>query len=71
MEGREKPHTDIYKEVAIDWNYDATCMLTSFPVWNLENFLHLVSVVQSVPSLNLGQGNGYTDILTEDQRGSM
>jgi hypothetical protein len=48
MEGIEKPHTDKYKEITNDWNYDATCMLTSLPVWDLEDFKHLVFVVQSI-----------------------
>jgi hypothetical protein len=48
MEGREKPHTDKYKEITNDWNYDASCMFTSLLVWNLENFIHLIFVAQSV-----------------------
>jgi hypothetical protein len=48
MEGRGKPHTDKYKVITNDGNYDASCMLTSLPVWDLENFRHLVFVVQSV-----------------------
>jgi hypothetical protein len=40
MDGREKPHTEKYKEIASDWNYDAICVLTSFPV--LDFFLHRV-----------------------------
>jgi hypothetical protein len=48
MEGIEKPHTDKYKEIAINWNYDASCTLTSLPVWDLENFKRLIFVVQSV-----------------------
>jgi hypothetical protein len=32
-----------------EWNYDASCMLTSLLVSDLENFKCLVSVVQSVP----------------------
>jgi hypothetical protein len=38
MEGIEKPHTDKYKEITNDWNYDASCTLTSLPVWDLANF---------------------------------
>jgi hypothetical protein len=49
MEGIEKPHTDKYKEITNDWNYDASCTLTSLPVWDLENFKRLIFVVQSVP----------------------
>jgi hypothetical protein len=48
MEGRERPHVVKYKAVMNDWNYDASCTLTSLPVWDLENFNHLVFVVQSV-----------------------
>jgi hypothetical protein len=32
MEGREKAHTDKQKEIMNDWNYDASCVLTSLPV---------------------------------------
>jgi hypothetical protein len=46
MEGREKPHTDKYKEVMNDWNYDASCTLTSLPVWGLENFKRLIFVAE-------------------------
>jgi hypothetical protein len=31
-----------------DWNHDASCTLTSLPVWDLENFKRLVFVEQSV-----------------------
>jgi hypothetical protein len=48
MEGREKPHMFKYKAITNDWNYDASCMLTLLPVWDLENFKRLVFVVQSV-----------------------
>jgi hypothetical protein len=48
MEGIEKPQTDKYMEITNDSNYDASCMLTSLPVWDLENFKHLVFVVHSV-----------------------
>jgi hypothetical protein len=47
MAGREEPHTVKYKAITNDWNYDASCMLTSLPVLNLENFMRLVFVVQS------------------------
>jgi hypothetical protein len=49
MEGRAKPHVDKYKENTNDWNYDASCSLTSLPVWDLENFKRLIFVAQSVP----------------------
>jgi hypothetical protein len=48
MEGIEKPHTDIYKEITNNWNYDASCTITSLPVWDFENFKRLIFVVQSV-----------------------
>jgi hypothetical protein len=38
MEGREKPHTDKYKVIANDWNYDARCMCTSLPLWEALGF---------------------------------
>jgi hypothetical protein len=38
MEGREKPHVVKYKEIMNDLNYDASCTLTSLPVFDLENF---------------------------------
>jgi hypothetical protein len=50
MEGIEKPHTDKYKEITNNSNYDASCTLTSLPVWDLENFKRLIFVVQSVPN---------------------
>jgi hypothetical protein len=56
MEGIEKPHTDKYKEITNNWNYDASCTLTSLPAWDFENFKRLIFVVQSVhvkSSLNL------------------
>jgi hypothetical protein len=40
MEGTEKPS---------GWNYDASCMLTSLLVLDLENFKCLILVAQSVP----------------------
>jgi hypothetical protein len=48
MKGIEKPHTDKRKEITNNWNYDASCTLTSLPVWDSENFKCLISVVQSV-----------------------
>jgi hypothetical protein len=48
MEDREKLDMDKYKEITNDWNYDASCTLTSLPVWDLENFKHLIFVAQSV-----------------------
>jgi hypothetical protein len=48
MGGIEKPHTDKYKEITNDWNYDTSCTVTSLPVWDLENFKRLIFVVQSV-----------------------
>jgi hypothetical protein len=48
MESRENPHMVKYKAITNDWNYDASCTLTSLTVWDLENFKRLVFVVQSV-----------------------
>jgi hypothetical protein len=48
MEGREKPHMDIYKEIKNDMNYDPGHMLTSLVVLHLKNFKHLVFVAQIV-----------------------
>jgi hypothetical protein len=28
----ERSHIDKYKEITNDWNYDASCMLTSLPI---------------------------------------
>ena len=47
-----KPHTDSYREVMNDWNYDDTCAL--MPLWSLGNFKHFVFIAQSVPSLDAG-----------------
>jgi hypothetical protein len=43
MEGIDKPHTGKYKEITNDLNYDASCTLTSLPVWYL-NFKRLIFV---------------------------
>jgi hypothetical protein len=48
MEGIENPHTDKYKEITNNWNYDASCTVTSLLVWDFENFKRLIFVVQSV-----------------------
>jgi hypothetical protein len=48
VEGREKPRIDKYKSITNDWNYDASCMLTSLPIWDLKNFKSLIFVAQSV-----------------------
>jgi hypothetical protein len=42
MEGIDKPHTGKYKEIMNDSNYDASCTLTSLPVWDLETFKRLI-----------------------------
>jgi hypothetical protein len=42
MEGREKQRTDKYKQITNDWNYDASCTLTSLPVFNLESLKRLI-----------------------------
>jgi hypothetical protein len=46
MEGREKSRMDKYGEITNDWNYGASCPLTSLSFCDLENFKHLVFVVQ-------------------------
>jgi hypothetical protein len=48
MKGREEPHTDKYKEIANDWNYDANCTLTSLPVLGLTYLKSLIFVTQCV-----------------------
>jgi hypothetical protein len=42
MEGIDQPHTGKYKEITNDSNYDASCTLTSLPVWDLENYKRLI-----------------------------
>jgi hypothetical protein len=37
-----------YKAITNDWIYDASCTLTSLPVWDLENLKRWFFVVQSV-----------------------
>jgi hypothetical protein len=51
MEGIDKTQTGKYKEITNDWNYDASCTLTSLPVWDLENFKRLIFIVESVQSI--------------------
>jgi hypothetical protein len=51
MEAIDKPHTGKYKEITNYSNYDASCTLTSLPVWDLENFKRLIFYVQSVQSV--------------------
>jgi hypothetical protein len=36
MEGREKLHTEKYKKIANEFNYDASCTLTSLPFWEFQ-----------------------------------
>jgi hypothetical protein len=55
MEGIDKPHAGKYKETTNDSNHDASCTLTSLPVWDLENFKRLIFVAQSVQSMLPGQ----------------
>jgi hypothetical protein len=42
MEGTEKLHMHEKEEIRNDWNYDATCTLTSLLVLDSENFQHLI-----------------------------
>jgi hypothetical protein len=37
---------DKYKEITNDWNYDASCKLTSLPVSDFESFKRLIFVAQ-------------------------
>jgi hypothetical protein len=34
-------------KIANEWNYDASCTLTPFPVWDSENFKNLIFVAQT------------------------
>jgi hypothetical protein len=36
MDGRENPHVNKQEGITNDWNYDASCKLTSLPVSNFE-----------------------------------
>jgi hypothetical protein len=56
MEGIEKPHTDKYREITDDWNYDASGTFTSLLVWDSENLKRLIFVVRSV-HLQAGPGS--------------
>jgi hypothetical protein len=49
MEGTGKLHMDKYKEVVNDWNFNASCVLTSLPVMEIDSFLLLIFVVWNVP----------------------
>jgi hypothetical protein len=53
MEGIEKPHMDKYKEITNNWNYDASCTVTSLPIWDLENLKRLIFIVQTVHNVDL------------------
>jgi hypothetical protein len=44
MEGKGKPHTDQQKEITNDLNYNASGMLTSLPLSDLNNFKCLLFV---------------------------
>ena len=45
MEAKEETHKNSYKEFTDDWNYDASCTLTSLPDWHLQYFKRLTCVV--------------------------
>jgi hypothetical protein len=47
MEGSQ--HTDKYKEIAKDFNYDASCTHSLLPVSDLQKFKCLTFVAQSAP----------------------
>jgi hypothetical protein len=38
----------LYNEITNDWNYDASCTLTSFPVSDLESLKRFIFVAQSI-----------------------
>jgi hypothetical protein len=63
MEGREKPCADKYKGILNDWNYEATCALTSLIFWVLENFKCLIFVVRSVNDLVKYSGKNGSEIV--------
>jgi hypothetical protein len=44
MEGRQKPSTDKYNKIMNNWKYDASSVLTSHSVSDLENFRFLIFV---------------------------
>jgi hypothetical protein len=73
MEGIEKPHTDKYKEITNNWNYDASCTLTSLPVWDLQNFKRLVFVVLSVyiPMRGKWSNNEPDLVINQEKRSSL
>lgn len=51
MENIGKPHSDQCKEITNDWHYDASYMLTSLPVWYIENLKLIIFAVHSVQTL--------------------
>jgi hypothetical protein len=54
VEGIGNPDTDKYKKLTNNWNYDASCTVTSLPVWDFENFKRLNFVVQSLHETSSG-----------------
>jgi hypothetical protein len=48
MEDMKKPRAKKHREVKSDWNHGAGCAVASVPVWNFENFKHLIFVVRNV-----------------------
>jgi hypothetical protein len=48
MEHTEKLHKEKYTKIMNNCNYDASCMLTSLKVSDLENIKCLIFVAQSV-----------------------
>jgi hypothetical protein len=44
------------------WNYDASCTLTSLPVWDLQNFKHLIFVAQSIQHSSTFCGTLLTEV---------
>lgn len=51
LNGKQRKDTGTYRGNVNDWNYDSSCMLTSLPVWDLENFRCLIFVAHSVPCI--------------------
>lgn len=52
-------HMWINKEIMNEWNYYTSCTLTSFPVLDFWNFKCLISVAQSLMSINKSMPTWY------------
>jgi hypothetical protein len=51
----EKSHIRQVEGNYNDWNYDASCALTSLPILDLENFKGLIFIAQSVQEVTVLQ----------------